>query len=208
MRLDYQENRRSRVIQTGDFSLAAPSDTKERDMAIDGIKDYVTVIVGVITAISTLTAVLITNLFSLKLAKEKTKSETSQKSKEHRLQKLEEFYFLFEKWSINVIGQYSVFLKCYRGTLSYKATLEVNKTSVTLEPDDHQKLLMLLNVYFRELVNEYRSVENARDQISPFFSNPADTQLSANDLEKALKNFVKASEQFKSKLSEYADDLC
>lgn len=60
------------------------------------IKDIAIIIGGLITAISTLLAVVITNFFNLKLSKSNSDAQARQKLAEQRILKVEETYLLSE----------------------------------------------------------------------------------------------------------------
>ncbi len=89
------------------------------------IKDIAIIIGGLVTAISTLLAVVITNLFNLKLSKSNSETQAKQKYAEQRILKIEEIYLLFEKWEVNVSKIYLLHLRCYSGKLSYSQVLEL-----------------------------------------------------------------------------------
>ncbi|HHQ4631457.1 TPA: hypothetical protein ACSPZ6_002808, partial [Aeromonas hydrophila] len=89
------------------------------------IKDITIIISGLITAVSTLLAVVITNLFNLKLSKSNSETQAKQKYAEQRIIKIEETYLLFEKWEVNFSNIYLHHLRCYSGKLNYNQVLEL-----------------------------------------------------------------------------------
>lgn len=81
-------------------------------------KDIIPILTVLITALSTLTAVFITNYFNLKSSKRNMRFQLQSKSDELRLNKLESFYELFEKWSINFSIVYLNYLHFHKQKIS------------------------------------------------------------------------------------------
>jgi hypothetical protein len=164
-------------------------------------KDIVIIISGAITAISTLSAVIISNRHNLKITRINIEDQNKQKENEHRLSKIEELYLLFEKWEVNFSNIYLAHLGCYRQQLEYRQVLELVKTSSILLPGEAQKLQMLMHIHFPKLAHDYQLVDKARSQIAPFLSDPRESKLSTNDFIEKQKSFEKICADFKTKIS-------
>lgn len=172
------------------------------------IKDYSAIISGLITALSTLAAVLITNHFNLKSLKQSSDIAYKKDRSRRKLEKIEEFYLLFEKWQTNLSNLYLYHLRAYTGHLTYSEVLEaINKKDAFLSIDA-QKLKMLMNVHMPELLSEYKKVDAARSEIVPYITSaPEKNNLKANDFVKTQKHFEATCTEFKAYISELANDL-
>lgn len=168
-------------------------------------KDIAIVVSSGITALATLSGVAITNWFNQRIAKFNLASQNLQKDKERKLEKIEEIYFLYEKWEIAFANIYLTNFRCYLGKLNYLQVMEIMKAQNTLLPGDAQKIKMLLNVHFPVLAQAYKEVDAARRKIAPFLSDPAESKLSAKDFELAQRSFEEVSSKFKTLISEQVD---
>ena len=168
------------------------------------IKDIVIIISGLITAVSTLVAVAITNIFNLKLSESNSEIQARQKYVEQRILKIEEIYLLFEKWQINFSNVYLHHYRCYLGRLSYSQVLELTKKCDLLAPGEAQKLKMLIDVHFPELEDKYKEVDLARGKIARFLCDPKESKLSGKDFVSAQEAFEGASSKFKEAISSLA----
>ncbi|MFP3458513.1 hypothetical protein R0J89_19890, partial [Psychrobacter sp. SIMBA_152] len=75
---------------------------------------------------------------------------------------MEDIYLLFEKWEANFSAIYIMHLRCYFGKLDYQSVIDLTKDSKMLAPGDIQRFKMLMNIYFPEIISEYKKVEDAR----------------------------------------------
>ena len=166
------------------------------------IKDIAIIIGGAITALSTLCAVLITSRFNLKLARINIDAQTQQKNKERKIQKMEDMYLLFEKWETNLSMVYITYLRCYCGKLDYQSVIDLTKDSTMLAPGDFQKLNMLMNVHFPEIVSEYKKVDDARKKMVPFLSDPRESGLNPKDFVELQEKFESVCITFKIQISQ------
>ena len=169
------------------------------------LKDIAIIVSGAITAISTLCAVLITSRFNLKQTKLNLETQEHQKNIERTISKIEDTYLLFEKWETNFSIMYLTYFRCYKNKLDYKSALELTKTSDILLPGEYQRLQMLMNIYFPNLVVEYRLVDEARRHIVPFFSDPNESKLTAKAFAIAQEHFEAVTKEFKRKISDLAE---
>lgn len=168
------------------------------------IKDIAIIIGGLITAVSTLLAVVVTNIFNLKLSKSNYETQAQQKYAEQRILKIEETYLLFEKWEINFSNIYLYHLRCYLGKLSYSQVLELTNKCDLLAPGEAQKLKMLIGVHFPELAEKYKEVDLARSKIAKFLCDPKEGKLSAKDFVVAQENFEATCSKFKEAIGSLA----
>ena len=172
------------------------------------IKDYSAIISGLITALSTLAAVLITNYFNLKSSKQNSDIAHKRDKSQRRLEKIEEFYLLFERWETNLSNVYLCHLRAYTGHLTYRDVLEIVNKKDDFLSVDAQKIKMLMNVYMPELLSEYEKVEAARSMIVPYIiSAPEENDLKSKDFVKMQENFEAACAKFKANISELANEL-
>jgi len=174
----------------------------EELVACTDFKDIAIVLSSAIAAIATLSGVAITNFFNHRLARFNLESQNMQKDKERKLEKIEEIYFLYEKWEVAFSNIYLINFRCYVGKLNYLQVMELVKAQNSLLPGDAQKIKMLLNVHFPILTEAYKEVNEARGKIAPFLSDPAESKLSAKDFLAAQQNFEEVSAKFKTRISE------
>lgn len=173
-------------------------------LQIAELKDISPLLAGALGGIATLLAVSVTSFFNLRVAKINIEAQSRQKAKELKLQKLEELFFLFDKWQINFSNIYLCHLRCYKGKLEFKQVLDhVNNLSL-LAPGEAQKYKMLMEIHFPSLVSEYAVVEQARVRIVPFLTDPAESKLEAQAFENCQVAFEEAAVSFKEKVSSLA----
>lgn len=162
--------------------------------------------VGIVAAGATLLSVVITSIFNIMVAKINIEAQSRQKTKEQKLEKLEELFFLFDKWQLNLSSVYLHHLCCYKGNLTYNQVVELSKELNFLASGEAQKYRMVMELYFPSLIQEYASVEAARRHIVPFLSDPQISKLSAQEFESYQVAFEEVCETFKSKISALAHE--
>lgn len=165
------------------------------------IKDITPLLTGVITATAAILAVIVTSLFNLTVAKTNINAQSKQKTKELKLEKLEELYMLFDKWQLNFSQIYLLHLRCYRGLLKFQDSHDLIKNINSLAPGEAQKYKMIMMVHFPSLADEYEPVEVGRKLLVPFLSDPNINKLPTKDFENLQISFEKSCEKFKSKIS-------
>ncbi|MFZ2406236.1 MAG: hypothetical protein WAW41_13940 [Methylobacter sp.] len=167
------------------------------------LKNYAVIVSGCITAISTLSAVVITSWFNHKITKLNIDSSYKQKLIEYRLSKIEELYLLFEKWETTLSNIYLLHLRCYTEHLTYAQVLELaQKDNLLLLPGEAQKLKMLLNIHFQELLADFQYVDKTRGNLAPYLDDPKKNKLSAQNFCLEQTAFENACKDFKQKLSQ------
>ena len=157
-----------------------------------------------ITAGATLLAVVVTSLFNLRVAKFNIEAHGRQRAKELKVERLEELFFLFDKWQLNFSSVYLHHLRCYLGEISFMEVMNLVKSLTILAPGEAQKYRMIMELHFPTLVVAYEPVEAARKHIVPFLSDPAVSKLSAQAFQSCQVKFENACEIFKSKISTVA----
>lgn len=173
-------------------------------MQIIDLKEISALLAAALAALATLLAVSVTSFFNLKVAKINIEAQSRQKAKELKLQKLEELFFLFDKWQVNFSNVYLCHLRCYKGRLNFNEVLDhVNELSL-LAPGDAQRYRMLMEIHFPSLVIEYTEVELARRRIVPFLDDPRESKLDVGEFEHLQVVFEQASDSFKAKISSLA----
>ena len=173
-------------------------------MQLADIKDIAPILSGAIGALATLLAVAVTSFFNFRVARLNLNEQRRHRSEEMKLEKLEELFLIFDKWQIHFSNIYLYHLRCYKGLLTFAQVLEAVNGSTSLAPGDAQKYKMLLEVHFPSLRTAYAPVEQARQMIVPFLSDPSVSKLNAKDFVNAQVAFEEASEKFKSCISSLA----
>lgn len=170
-------------------------------MQITELKEFAPLLAGAIAAGATILAVMVTSVFNLRVARLNIEAQSRQKAKELKVEKLEELYFLFDKWQLHLSSIYLHHLRCYRGKLQFNDVLDLVNKLTTLAPGEAQKYKMIMMVHFPSLASAYEAVEAARNRLVPFLTDPLESKLSAQDFEKCQFFFEEACEIFKSKVS-------
>jgi hypothetical protein len=178
--------------------------SKELNLEIIELKEVAPLITGITVAVATLLAVVITSVFNLKVARFNAEAQSKQKTRELTLERIEELFFLFDKWQLNLSIIYLNHLSCYNGKFSFNQVIELNSTQTLLAPGEAQKYKMIMTLHFPSLEIDYESVENSRSLLTPFLSNPSERKLTADDFEKSQIIFEKACDSFKLKVSALA----
>lgn len=173
-------------------------------MEIADLKEIAPLLTGAITATAAILAVAVTSFFNLRVARININAQSKQKTKELKLEKLEELYLLFDKWQQNFSTIYLIHLRCYRGVLRFQDTHDLVNKSNTLAPGEAQKYKMIMMVHFPSLAHAYEPVEAGRKLLVPFLSDPIKSKLSTKDFENLQISFEKACETFKSKVNSLA----
>ncbi len=176
-------------------------------MLDDIFKEIVVNINTVITAISTLSAVLITNFFNLRSAKQNLDFMLEKKKSELKLEKIEELYVLFEKWQAALKSIYLTHLSVFVGELSHEQALEKGGNKNHYESEAFQKLKALLHIHFPELKEKYTPIDDARNDISPFLNDPKYSGLTEKEFCEKQDQFDSNCLDFKKALSGYATNL-
>ncbi|MDQ4628688.1 hypothetical protein [Janthinobacterium lividum] len=171
------------------------------------LKDVAIIISGLITAISTITAMIVTSRYNLKIAKANIENQNKQKEYELKIQRIEDFYYLYEKWEMGYQLIYLDFLRCYFGKKDFKQVMEAPEELNKLLPGELQKIQMLLNIHFPELLIHHSKVNAARKLITPFLTDPNSSGLKKEDFFRLQESFEKVSRDFKNETAKIAQKI-
>ncbi|WP_141758610.1 hypothetical protein [Duganella sp. HH105] len=139
---------------------------------IQQYKELSPIFAAAIGAGATLLGVTVTSIFNAFATSRAVKNQRRQKDKELKLEKMEELFFLFDKWQIHYSTVYLDHLRCHLGKLKYIDVMESTKKQNLLAPGEAQKYKMLLELYFPILAPSYTHVEAGRRAITPFLCDP------------------------------------
>lgn len=131
-------------------------------------KEIAPLLSGVIAAVATLLGVAVASFFNLRVARMSIEAQSREKERALRLEKLEELFFLFDKWQVNFSNVYLYYLRCYKGILAFKDVLEAVNGLTFLAPGEAQKYQMIMDIHFPTLRASYFTVEQARIESSSF----------------------------------------
>ncbi|AWL28238.1 hypothetical protein DJ533_06430 [Acinetobacter defluvii] len=168
-------------------------------------KEMLPILAGLITAISTLTAVFITNYFNMKSLERNFRFQSGLKNKELRLNKLEESYELFEKWCTFFSVGYLNYLYFHSKKISESELFELLKNPENSLSGEFQKLITLLNIHFPELEVEYEKVNLARSEIVKYMN--IDKKIDVQDFVKAQVKFENIAKNFKNEIAQLAKNM-
>ncbi len=161
-------------------------------------KEMLPILAVLITAISTLVAVFITNYFNMKSLDKNLKFQSKLKKDEFRLIKLEEIYELFEQWETFFSINYLNYLYFHHKKISESDLYEFIKSSKSTS-NNFQKMMALLNIHFPELEDEYQKVNLARSEIIKYMK--IDSNINVQAFVQAQENFEKIAKNFKKEIS-------
>lgn len=152
----------------------------------------------ILTGIFTLLGVYIANRSNLK----RYELEQRDRDLKLRLDKLEEFYVLFSKWSNICFSYYMYLLKLDNVSDSdrIERALANNKSAES----DPIKMQMLVDIYFSDLNNHYEKVMEKRDHLSDFINNLPQNKNENSKLAKEVSVFSDICDQFQKKISEHS----
>lgn len=164
------------------------------------VKEWMPLLVGVVTAASTLIGVSITSYFSHRSARETLREQRQSKADERRLEKMEELFLLFDKWHLALIQVYLIHTQRHLGKLSMEECEEMAKdTVITIGPGEFQRIGMLIAVHFPELKKHWEKVEEARSLNSPFLFKSSKGK--AEEFMKVQRQFSSACKTFKQEIA-------
>ncbi|OIN83698.1 hypothetical protein [Francisella sp. TX07-6608] len=154
----------------------------------------------ILTGLFTLLGVYVANRANLK----RYELEQRDRDLKLKLEKLEEFYILFSKWSDLCYQSYMGLIytnNSINDSLRLKSAFGNNDKQ---QVNDVVKLKMLLNIYFNDLNIYYEKVIEKRDILSKFINNLPQNKEDNTRLIKEAFLFSDICDQFKKKISEYS----
>ncbi|MCU4481134.1 hypothetical protein [Acinetobacter ursingii] len=164
-------------------------------------KDIIAILTALITAFSTLMAVFITNYFNMKSLERNLRSQFQLKSYEIKLNKLEDFYELFEKWEANFSITYLNYLYFHNKKISESELHELMKNTTRFS-NIFQKMMALLNIHFPELEEDYKKVNLARSEVVKYLK--IERNINIEDFVQAQESFEEVAKKFKKQISLFA----
>ena len=174
---------------------------------MSGLNVSDSLLVSGIAAGATLLAVVVTSAFNIIVARLNIDAQSRSKAKELRIAKLEDLFYLFDKWQMNFSQIYLLHLRCHRGKISYREVEELVGKQILLAPGEALKYRMIMDLHFPSLTKEYALVEDARKCLVPFLSDPAVTKVTVTDFIDRQVEFETACDSFKSKMSALGHDI-
>lgn len=159
-------------------------------------KDIIAILTALITAFSTLMAVFITNYFNMKSLERNLRSQFQLKSYEIKLNKLEDFYELFEKWEANFSITYLNYLYFHNKKISESELHELMKNTTRFS-NIFQKMMALLNIHFPELEEDYKKVNLARSEVVKYLK--IERNINIEDFVQAQESFEEVAKNLKNK---------
>lgn len=153
---------------------------------------------SILTASVTLLSVYLTNVSNRKRESEAFLRNEKVRTARILQEKCEELYFLFAKWSTDTSSVYMTFIPVISGKMSEKDAWKIAKQNQYSEKGNYQKIDLLVNLYFPELIGHLDSVHEARDHCPKYLSK-VDVSL--------VDNFIKRQENFDSVSSKFLEEL-
>ena len=91
---------------------------------------------------------------------------TGRAEREFRRKKLEELFVAIHRYCTKLTTWNLVSLRVMRGELDYSQAQQIRTESHTAEDNSHETIIMLINIYFPELLPAFDAVLKRRDQIN------------------------------------------
>lgn len=125
--------------------------------------------------------------------------------KKIKREKIEQLLFSFIRWEENfslICLQYSMY---FNNKLRQDELLEMIKVQDKDLPDLVKKFKVLITLYFPELENKYKEIEESKSKIAPFlaFSNYKKNE----NFDKLVNEFGKITEEFKVLVAKESEKL-
>lgn len=169
------------------------------------------ILVALVTALLT-AAVTLASVFLANLGQRRTEEAKFERSKEaehavFKREKLEALYLLFSKWDADMAALGYIFLPVITGEVrEEEALLSASKNQLS-EKDYLQRILMMVDLYFPNLKDDFDKVLDAREKVWPYFSEKLPPEIRVEDFIQAQENFRMVGKNFKQKLAEIAHAL-
>jgi hypothetical protein len=176
---------------------------------LDSVSPQILVALGtaLLTAAVTLTSIFLTNLGQRKTEEAKFERSKEAERTVFKREKLEELYLLFSKWDADMVTLGYLYLPVITGeAVEEEALVSANKNQLS-EKDYLQRILMMVNLYFPELKDDFDEVLGARENIWPFFSKHFPPGAGLEDFIKAQEEFRKIGKSFMEKIAEVTHAL-
>ena len=131
--------------------------------------------------------------------------ERKKAESEFLKRKIEETYFSFSKWNTFFSSIYVSQIAYVKGEMGESDALELLKGDY--EKGLHEKIEMLVHLYFPDLIEEYNLTRNERGKVIKFFSSNTKKVGDLPGFYSAQTSYEKSAENFKEKLKSLSDTL-
>jgi hypothetical protein len=169
---------------------------------------YLSIFVGLFTAIATLTGVWITNHATYKRLDLQLKHELQERDREIIRSKLEELYILFKQYTTLISSIYLSRTGVMAGRTGMKDALDIESKAAEESVCDFNRLEMLVDLYFPSLKPDYARVIQAREVASKIMLTHQSQYLSGGmDGKKLVQPFLKAQEDFSEEVKNFTRRL-
>lgn len=163
------------------------------------IKEWLPLLVGIITATAALLGVSISAYFSHRNTQKTLREQRQLRADERRLERMEELFVVFARWEMNLSHVYLYNLRRHKGLLTASQVHELVAKMDGPDKVDIHRMSMLLRIHFPELSKQYSAVQDARKAIVPFLDDSSPKNVDAFIL--AQEHFEAACEAFKQAIS-------
>jgi CRISPR/Cas system-associated protein endoribonuclease Cas2 len=175
---------------------------------VDKITVPWTILTAVISALSALLGVHISNKAQEKRLKIQFENEAKVRSLELKKKKLEEMFILFQKWEMDITCLYLRFIPVFKGEANAAAVQNAASENSLQEKGDHQKFQAILNLYFPELKEAFGVVMNKRGVVLKYCNGGIAATPDNLDAFCSEQNaFELITANFRSKLADVAVEL-
>ena len=176
-------------------------------MPTSDLKDIFPLLTAGIAAISTLLAVAITSFFNLRVARINIEKQAQNKTKEIKLQRIEELFYLFEKWHAFASNIDRNFVSLFKGDITIEQLSEMANKTDMVGHGEYQRFTMIAELHFPSLNAPYAQIEAVLKRKKPFYTNPLNDQIIIKDFEDCMKDFNIACAAYRSQVKSIAHDI-
>lgn len=164
-------------------------------------ENFSTFIPQLITAIATLSGVIVSGYFMSLNAKRSAKEQRQLKIDERRIDRLEELYLVFHRWQKMVSNCYLTSTKRHKGLLTRaeenKVVAEIVKDSI----GDIDRINMLVNIHFPEMKASFQKVLDAKSKNSAYLQD-VDSKIDIQQFFREQELFWQCCRDFEEKLAQ------
>ncbi len=169
-------------------------------------------LIGIVTAAITASVTLISSYLAHKMAIKKMllqlRVEYDYQEQKDLKNKLEELYFLVEKWASSFGSYHIPLMSVMRGELTYNDALDLVIKYEKENKYDFKKIELLLNLYFDDLKDKYSSIIEKRATINKIiFAHKERYKQGDIDGELFLKPFTEAQLSFHKSIELFKEEI-
>lgn len=122
--------------------------------------------IGIIAAGSALCGVVLANVTNIYTMRERIRSENDRDRTKRRQEKLEELYLLLGKWANTFSTGFLKLSLVLKGHIDYNKYLDMVIEDGEKIDLDYGRIEMIINIYAREIKDEYNSVQECRSLVN------------------------------------------